>query len=63
VVLTSEPPAPEKFQKKGGIVAIKLTSEPLSLDNINNDLIFFEMSPSLLQHCYTLFHDVMGPVI
>jgi len=34
VLLTTEPPQPEKFSKKGGVVAIKLTQEPLTLDNI-----------------------------
>jgi hypothetical protein len=46
--ITSEPPAPEKFAKKGGIVAIKLTQEPLTLENIHNDLIFFELSQNIL---------------
>jgi hypothetical protein len=63
LLLTPEPVAPEKFAKKGGVVAIKLTQEPLTLENVHNDLIFFELSNNVLQHCYTMFHDVFGPVI
>jgi hypothetical protein len=44
VALSTDPPAPEKFNKKGGVVAIKLTKDQLTVENIAGDLIFFELS-------------------
>jgi len=34
VLLSTDPPAPEKFNKKGGVVAIKVTKDPLTVENI-----------------------------
>jgi len=38
-----ECPAPGKFKKKG-LVCLKLTSDALTPENIEHDLVFFELS-------------------
>jgi len=55
-------PNPEKFKKKG-VIVLKLSSDKISMENVQTDLVYFEITKNVLEHCYTMFHDVIGPVI
>lgn len=42
---------------------MKLTQEALSEKNVSDELVFIELSRNALEHCYSMFHDVIAPVI
>ena len=45
------------------IVLLKLSTSALTEDNISNELVFFEISKNILEHCHAMYHDVLGPVM
>lgn len=42
---------------------MKLTSEAITQKNIAKDVIFFEMTRSILEHLYDHFYEIMAPVL
>jgi hypothetical protein len=52
----------DKLAKKG-IVVMKLTEEKLSKENVQADVLIFEINKNLLEHLYSYFNDVLSPLM
>lgn len=60
--LFSEVPHPDKFKKKG-LIALKLTEEGLSVNNVTTQLVFLELTKNILDHLYLVYNDILSPVL
>jgi dynein heavy chain, axonemal len=62
VQLTSELPNLDKFRKKA-LIAIRIGEEFISQDNVARDILFIEMTRNVLEHLYSVFNEIMSPVM
>jgi hypothetical protein len=58
---SSLPPI-DKFKKKG-VIVIKLTLHKLTTENASKEVVVVEMTNALLEHLYSVFNDIMSPVM
>lgn len=61
VALSADLATPDKFKRKG-IIAIKISSEPLTAENLNNEIVFIEMNRNVLEHLHGHFQEIYMPI-
>jgi len=61
VAISSDLATPDKFKRKG-LMAIKISSEPLTSKTLNNDIVFIEMNRNVLEHLHGHFQEIYMPI-
>ena len=60
--LTTESPTPNLFKRKG-VIALKISDEPLSQKNVSKIVIFIDVSRDVLKNLWGLFEEIYQPIL
>lgn len=61
-LLTQDTQQPEKFRKKG-LMVLKVTNEPITIDNIMSTITIVEMTKNIFDHMYTIYNECLSPIL